>query len=486
MQKLFPIVHSLSKLILLFSGVLCLPALVSLYYDDGAVLDFVFSAGFGAATGLGLWLASRQHGKKKELKPKDGFILVVLLWFGFAVTASTPFLLFDVNLSFADAMFESMSALTTTGATIMSGLDTLPPSINFWRHFLNWIGGMGIIVLAVAILPLLGIGGMQLYKAETPGPMKDSKLAPRIAQTAKHLWFIYAMITLACALCLRAAGMSWFDAICHAMSTLSLGGFSTHDASVGYFNSTVIELIIAGFMLIGATNFAMHFLVWQKKSLTLYWRDAETFSMLALIFSSIAFMSLYLWHYDVYDLITALRHVTFNLISLATGAGFASVDFGAWPMFVPLWMLFLSGITASSGSTGGGIKMIRTLILSKQGWREMGQLLHPQAYLPLKINKKIIPDSVIFSVLGFIFVYFIIVIASTFILLASGLDLLTAFSATIACINNAGPGLGQVGPANNYAVLNDFQIWVLTLVMLLGRLEIFTILILFTRQFWRK
>jgi trk system potassium uptake protein TrkH len=316
--------------------------------------------------------------------------------------------------------------------------------------------------------------------------MKDSKLAPRIAQTAKHLWFIYAMITLACALCLRAAGMSWFDAICHAMSTLSLGGFSTHDASVGYFNSTVIELIIAGFMLIGATNFAMHFLVWQKKSLTLYWRDAETFSMMALIFSSIAFMSLYLWHYDVYDLITALRHVTFNLISLATGAGFASVDFGAWPMFVPLWMLFLSGITASSGSTGGGIKMIRTLILSKQGWREMGQLLHPQAYLPLKINKKIIPDSVIFSVLGFIFVYFIIVIASTFILLASGLDLLTAFSATIACINNAGPGLGQVGPANNYAVLNDFQIWVLTLVMLLGRLEIFTILILFTRQFWRK
>jgi trk system potassium uptake protein TrkH len=486
MQKLFPIVHSLSKLILLFSGVLCLPALVSLYYDDGAILDFVFSAGFGAATGLGLWLASRQHGKKKELKPKDGFILVVLLWFGFAVTASTPFLLFDANLSFADAMFESMSALTTTGATIMSGLDALPPSINFWRHFLNWIGGMGIIVLAVAILPLLGVGGMQLYKAETPGPMKDSKLAPRIAQTAKHLWFIYAVITLACALCLRAAGMSWFDAVCHAMATLSLGGFSTHDASVGYFNSVTIEVILSCFMVIAATNFAMHFVAWQKKSLKIYLKDTETFSMIALILVSILVMSVYLWHSDVYSFTVALRHVSFNLISIATCSGFASVNFGVWPMFVPLWMLFLSGITASSGSTGGGIKMIRTLILSKQGWREMGQLLHPQAYLPLKINKKIIPDSVIFSVLGFIFVYFIIVIASTFILLASGLDLLTAFSATIACINNAGLGLGQVGPANTYAVLNDFQIWVLTLVMLLGRLEIFTILILFTRQFWRK
>lgn len=486
MQKSFPIFYSLSKLILLFSGVLCVPALVSLYYNDGAVLDFVFSAGFGAATGLVLWLISKQHGKKKELKPKDGFILVVLLWLGFSVMASTPFLLFDVNLSFADALFESMSALTTTGATIMSELDNLPPSINFWRHFLNWIGGMGIIVLAVAILPLLGIGGMQLYKAEMPGPTKDSKLAPRIAQTAKNLWFIYAAITFVCALCLRMAGMSWFDAICHAMSTLSLGGFSTHDASIGYFDSVAIELIISGFMLVAATNFAMHFLVWQKKSLKIYLKDAETVSMVLLILCSIVVMTFYLWHDDVYSLGTALRHVFFNLISLATGSGFASVDFGVWPMFVPLWMLFLSGMTASSGSTGGGIKMIRTLILSKQAWREMGQLLHPQAYLPLKINKKIIPDSVIFSVLGFIFVYLITIFASTFILLASGLDLLTAFSATLACINNAGPGLGDVGPASNYAALNDFQIGILTLVMLLGRLEIFTILILFTRQFWRK
>jgi trk system potassium uptake protein TrkH len=316
--------------------------------------------------------------------------------------------------------------------------------------------------------------------------MKDSKLAPRIAQTAKNLWLIYSCLTLACIVSLRLVGMSWFDALCHGMAALSLGGFSTHDASIGYFDSVAIELVLSFFMLVAATNFAIHFVAWRNKSITAYYRHSETMAMLFLVLASIIILSVYLWIHDIFPFFTALRHVSFNLISLATDSGFVSQDYSFWPMLVPLWFLIMSCICASSGSTGGGIKMIRTLIIIKQSWREMGQLLHPSAYFPLKINRKIIPDQIIFAILGFLCVYFLAIMTATFVLMFSGLDFISSFSAAIACINNAGPGLGEVGPGRNYAELTTFQTWVLTVVMLIGRLEVFTILILFTPQFWRK
>lgn len=484
MLKLLPVIHVLSKLIMLFSGMFVFPALVSWFYADGTWFYFARSAAASGLLGLLLWALTVRF--ERELKPKDGFILVTLLWVSFTVAACLPILLYIPGMTFTNAFFEAMSALTTTGATVIAGLDKLPPAINFWRHFLNWIGGMGIIVLAVAILPLLGIGGMQLYKAETPGPMKDSKLAPRIAQTAANLWYVYALLTAACALCLWLAGMTPFDAVCHAFAALSLGGFSTHDASVGFFNSLAIELVLSFFMLLAAMNFATHFLALRGRSLRAYIHDVEVRYLLALVFGSILLLSLFLWWHGIYTFPTALRHVSFNLISIATDSGFASLDYAQWPIIVPLWMLFLSCITASSGSTGGGIKMIRTLILTRQGFREMASLLHPRGLFPLMVGGRVIPQSVAFSVLGFIFVYFMSVVTLTFILIASGLDFMSSFTAIIACINNAGPGLGQVGPASNYSVLTDFQIWVCSFAMLLGRLEVFTILILMTPTFWRK
>ena len=484
MLKLLPVAHVLSKLIMLFSALFIFPIVVSLLYDDGTVWLFAQSAGVGGFIGLLLWLLTVRF--ERELKPKDGFILVSMLWIVFGLSACLPLLLYLPGISFTDAYFETMSALTTTGATTLTGLDRLPPAINFWRHFLSWLGGMGIIVLAVAILPMLGIGGMQLYRAETPGPMKDAKLAPRIGQTAKNLWYVYAALTLTCFTALWLSGMSVLDAICHAFTTVALGGFSTHDASVGYFDSWLIEAIMCFFMVLSALNFATHFRCWQGRSLRSYWVDIEARYVLMLLFGSILAMSVYLWWAQVYAFTTALRHVSFNLISIATDTGFASVDYAQWPIFVPLWMLFLSCLTVSSGSTGGGIKMIRTQILTRQGYREMSGLLHPKAIIPLKIGNRVIPDPVAFSVLGFIFVYFMSIVAFTFILLGSGLDFMTAFSAALACINNVGPGLGQIGPSGNYSGFTDFQIWVCALAMLVGRLEVFSVLILFTPAFWRK
>jgi len=398
-----------------------------------------------------------------------------------------PLLLVLPDLSFTDAYFETMSGLTTTGATVLTGLDFLPPAINIWRHELSWLGGMGIIVLAVAVLPLLGIGGRQLFKAETPGPMKNAALTPRITETARNLWLVYLGITIACIGSLKLVGMSWLDAICHAFAAMSLGAFSTHDSSIGYFNSPAIEAVLKAFMLLAAMNFATHFMAVRGKSLKPYLFDVEGLSTLGLVLISCVGIAGFLWWKGTYpDFLTALRFASFNVVSMATDSGLSSANFSLWPIFAPMWMLFLSCITVSSGSTGGGIKMIRTLVLIKQAGREFIKLLHPAAINPLKIGGQVIPNSVVFSVLGFIFLYFMSVATLTFALLISGLDFISAFSAVIACINNAGPGLGVVGPAGNYGVLTDFQTWVCTFAMLIGRLEIFTVLILFTPQFWKR
>ena len=484
MQRLAPVVHVLGLVVLIFSFAMLVPLTTALIGHDAAQHAFGEAFLISLGIGAGLWLVGRRW--RRELKTRDGFVLVLLVWTGLPAVATLPFLIYAPGMSFTDAYFETMSGLSTTGATVMSGLDTLPPSLNLWRHLLNWLGGMGIIVLAVAILPLLGIGGRQLLKAELPGPIKDAKLTPRIADTAKLLWVVYAAITLACVLALRLAGMDWFDAVCHAFAALSLGGFSTHDASVGYYDSPLIEAVLIVFMLLAALNFVTHLLAFRQKSLLPYRRDPEVAGTLGLVFASILGVSLYVWQAGVYpEVVTALRHVSFNLVSLATDCGFASADFNQWPIFAPMWMLALSCVTASSGSTGGGLKMIRAVLMFRQGVRELERQLHPAARLPVKIGGHAVPNQIIFAIQAFVMMYVATVVGMTLVLLASGLDFLTAFSAVIACINNAGPGLGEVGPASNYAGLSDFQTWALALTMLLGRLELFTVFVLFTRAFWR-
>jgi trk system potassium uptake protein TrkH len=472
-------------MLMMFSVTYVLPIATALVYDDGHFVDFIVAAAVCLAAGALLWAATRH--RKRELRSRDGFVLVTLGWTLMSAIATVPLLIAIPGLTFTDAFFETMSGLSTTGATVLVGVEHLPASINLWRHALNWYGGMGIIVLVVAILPLLGVGGMQVYKAETPGPMKDEKLTPRITQTARALWFIYFLFTAACIVALKLTGMNWFDAVCHAFSTLSLGGFSTYDASIGRFDSPAIEAVLIVFMLVAAMNFSRHFIAWQQKSLRTYLGDVEARALLLIIGVSTLGLALIIWSAGVYpSLLTSLRHVAFNLVSIATDCGLVSQDYAAWPMFAPMWILMLSSYCANTGSTGGGIKMFRTLVLFQQAGRELQLLVHPQAVASVRVGGQVVQNRIVFAVLAFVVLYFATVVALTFALLLSGLDFLTAFSAIIACINNAGPGLGLVGPSGNYQGLTDFQTWTCALAMLLGRLEIFSVLVLFTPVLWRK
>jgi trk system potassium uptake protein len=413
-------------------------------------------------------------------------MLVALTWVALPAVAGFPLWHF-LPIDFTDAYFEATSGLTTSGGTVLSGLEYLPHSINLWRHLLSWLGGMGIIVLAVAILPLLGVGGMQMYRAEMPGPMKDSKLTPRIGQTAKLLWAVYAGLTVACVACLKFAGMNWFDAVCHSFSALALGGFSTYDASIGHFDSVPIELVLTLFQILAAMNFATHFLAYSQRGIAAYLRDSEAKAMVGVMLISCIGLACFLYYHGTYtDFGVALRHSVFNVVTVATDSGFHTQDFSRWPIFAPMWMMFLSCVVASSGSTGGGIKMIRTLVLAKQAHRELNLLVHPNMVRPLKVGGAVIENRVVFAVLAFVFLYFMSIVTLVFVQLGSGLDFITSLSSIIACINNEGAGLGLVGPGSNYGVLTDFQTWVCSLAMLLGRLEIFTLLVLFTPALWRK
>ena len=485
MLRSLTVLRVLGMMLMVFSVTYILPIVTSLIYRDGELADFSLAMAVTFVAGCLLWLLTYRF--KRELSIRNGYLLVVMMWTAMPLFATLPLLLVIDSLSFTDAYFETMSGMTTTGATTMTGLDNLPPSINLWRHELNWVGGMGIIVLAVAVLPMLGVGGRQLFKAETPGPMKESTLTPRITETARNLWLVYVSITVACIVSLKIVGMSWLDAICHAFAAMGLGGFSTHDANVGYFDSPAIEFVLIVFMLLAAMNFATHFLAWREKNARPYFHDSESSATVVLILSSCLGIGVFLWWQGTYPgFWTALRHASFNLVSMATDSGFVSEDFSQWPLFAPLWMLFLSSIAASSGSTGGGIKMVRTMILFKQAGRDFLRLLHPSAVNPMKIGGAVVANNIVFSVLSFIFLYFMSLVTLTFVLVISGLDFITAFSAILACINNAGPGLGLVGPASNYGVLTDFQTWICTLAMLIGRLEIITLLIIFTPRFWQR
>jgi trk system potassium uptake protein TrkH len=469
-----------------FFGLLyLLPIAWSLGVQDGAVIDFVAAALINALVGLTVAVATRRF--RRELKPRDGFLLVTLSWVLMSASASIPLMIALPDLSFTDAYFESMSGLTTTGSTVLNHLDDLPQSINLWRHILHWVGGIGIIVLVVAVLPLLGVGGMQLYKAETPGPVKDEKLTPRITETAKALWFTYLALTVIGIIALRIAGMGWFDAICHGFSAIALGGFSTHDVSVGYFDSFAVELVLIVIMVVAALNFSRHFLAFRSLSFKPYRTDSEGKAVLIVLAGSVFLVSSLLWIDGTYPSeMDGLRHSVFNVVSIATTTGFVTEDYEKWPAFLPVWLLFLSCITCSTGSTGGGIKMFRTLLLVRQARRELKLLVHPSAMIPIRIGGQAIPDRVAYSVLAFIFLYFGTSLVLTFALLATGLDLVSALSAAVGSMNNLGPGLGEVGPSTNFSALTDAQTWICTLAMLIGRLEIFSVLVLFTAHFWRR
>ena len=484
MVRVIPVLNVLGVVMMIFAATMMVPAIVAFVADDAAQRAYDKAVVITLLAGAILWAATRS--RRRELQPRDGFLLVALVWTVLPAFATLPLMFFMPELSFTDAYFETVSGLTTTGATVLSGLDSLPPSINFWRMFLVWIGGMGVVVLAVAILPLLGVGGSQIFKAETPGPMKDAKLTPRIAETAKGLWGVYALITVACIVSLKLAGMTWFDATVHSFSTMGLGGFAAYDASFGFWNSPAIEAVTILFMLIAGINFGTHFLAFRRREFSPYAADSEAWLYLLVVIGSCFAIAWFLLGNHVYaDYWTALRFASFNVVSIATTTGFASTDYDQWPIFAPAWMLFLCCFATCSGSTGGGIKMVRVVIMVKQSLRELRRIVHPRAHIPVKLGGAVVDNNIVFAVLAFMLVYGGTIIVLTLLQTASGLDLITAASAIVACINNTGPGLAKVGPATTYAVLTDFQTWLCTIAMLLGRLELMTLLVVFTPGFWR-
>ena len=478
------ILKVLGILLMIFSLTLIPPILISLLYGDGGTLAFSYALIGLLLVGFLFWYPTRHD--KHELKIRDGFIIVVMFWtvLGFAGAIPLYFAL-PFEISITDAVFESFSGLTTTGATVITGLDNLPHAILWYRQQLQWLGGMGIIVLAVAILPMLGIGGMQLYKAESPGPVKDSKLAPRISETAKALWYIYLGLTIACAIAFWWAGMGWFDAITHSFSTVAIGGFSTYDASIGHFDNQYIESVAILFMFLAGINFALHFTAFRNLSTSPYRFDPELKVYASLLLFAIIVTTFYLYQAEVYSsLQESFRYGIFQSVSIATTTGFSNTEYASWPAFVPVMLLLMSFIGGSAGSTAGGIKVIRFILIFKQGAREIKSLLHPNAIIPIKLNGKSVSEKVMTAVWGFFSLYVIVFITIMLILMALGLDQVTAFSAVAATINNLGPGLGEV--AANYKSLSDPVKWILTFTMLLGRLELFTLLVLFSRAFWKS
>jgi trk system potassium uptake protein TrkH len=474
----------LGLLLTVFSFTLVPPFVVALVTRDGAAAAFASAFALTLSIGFISWLPVRSI--RRELRLRDGFVVVVMFWTVLSTIGALPFVLADdPHLSITDAMFESISGLTTTGATVITHLEVLPKSILYYRQQLQWLGGMGIIVLAVAVLPMLGIGGMQLYRAETPGPMKDSKLTPRITETAKALWYIYLSLTIVCGLAYWLAGMSAFDAVGHAFSTVAIGGFSTHDASMGYFNSSVIDMIAVVFMFLAGVNFSLHFVAFRHRNISGYWRDSE-FRFYTLLLSSVILVTvLGLYFTQTYDRWQdALLNGLFQAVSIGTTAGFTTAEFYNWPGFIAISLLFSSFVGGCAGSTGGGIKVIRLLLLVKQGLREITRLVHPSAQIPVRVGSKTVNSRVVEAVWGFFALYVASFTVMYLALAATGLDLMTAFSAVAASINNLGPGLGGVGA--HYADMHDPGKWILCFAMLLGRLEIFTLLVLLTPAFWRK
>ncbi len=489
MRNILNVLHALSLTMLGFSSILLFPLGISLYFGDGAHNAFLLSLGIAILGSAALWKVTSSS--KDEINPRNGLLLVSLVWLVFPLIASLPFVI-DAYieghpLTFTHAYYEAMSGLTTTGASVLNNISDLPPSINIWRVTLIWVGGMGILVMAVAIMPLLGVGGHQIMRGEIPGPMKEEKLTPRIAGTAKALYAIYISVSTLCVICYRLAGLSWYDAWCHAASTMALGGFSIYDEGFQHYDSGLVDTVACVFMVFAGINFATHYNVLRFRSLRYYATCPETKIFLTILLVGGLTVSTWLYFDGVYPTFTqSFRFGMFNTISLATTTGFANTDYLHWPVLLPVMMLLLGSFSSSAGSTGGGIKLIRVIIILKQIRAEMRKLLHPHAICPVKLHRRIVPPAIISSIMTFVLVFVILNVVLTGIMVISGLDFTTASSAVFASLSNIGPGLGDVGPMSNYSGLSNFQMWVCTFAMLIGRLELFTILVLFTPGFWKK
>ncbi|WP_083265714.1 TrkH family potassium uptake protein [Pseudomonas sp. 1D4] len=473
----------LGVLLMLFSCTQLPPLLIDLYYGEGAWRGFLLALLITLGIGGLIWLPVR--GASGDLKIRDGYLITALFWTVLGTFGCIPFLLIDTpRMGLVDALFESVSGISTTGATVLTGLDRLPKAVLYYRQQLQWFGGMGIIVLAVAIMPMLGIGGMQLYRAEMPGPLKEQKLSPRIAETARALWLIYCGLTLACALAYWAAGMSLFDAICHSFSTIAIGGFSTHDASIGYFDSPLVETVCMFFLVVSGVNFGLHFIAFRQRSLRHYLRDAECCAYLLLLLGTFAVCATTLIVHQHYETpLQSIRYAAFMVVSVATTTGFGLADFSTWPTLLPHLLLYTTFIGACAGSTGGGMKVMRILLVLRQGVREFQRLLHPNGVFTLKLGRRQIPERVVESVWAFCSIYLMTFVVLLLLLMAMGLDQLTAFSTLASCMNNLGPALGEA--ATHYGNLPDGAKLVLSLAMVLGRLEVFSLLILLSPAFWR-
>jgi len=473
---------TIGLLLMVFSLTQLPPLLVDFIYQQNEAQSFITAFSLTLLSGFILWAPFRNT--KKDFRIREGILVVVSFWFVLSLFATIPFLLSEsLRMSFSDAFFESMSGLTTTGATVLAGLDDLPKAILYYRQQLQWLGGMGIIVLAVAILPMLGVGGMELYHAESSGISKE-RLTPKLTHTAKALWKIYISFTVVCALGYYLAGMDAFDAIAHSYSTVAIGGFSTHDASIGYFNSSAIESVAIVFMLLAGINFSLHFFVWQKKNAFTYFQDSEFKTYLFILFSTAIIVGIYLFDSGYYSSASeSVRQALFQTISIATTTGFASTNYSQWPFILPILLIFASFIGACAGSTGGGIKVVRVLLMFKLAMKEIKKFIHPNAQVNIKLNQRSVGESTLVSVWGFFSLYVIAFIIILIALMFTGLDQVSAFSATAASINNLGPGLGEV--AANYGGVSDPAKWILSFSMLLGRLEILTLMALLHKAFWR-
>ena len=487
-MHILSIIRIIGILVMCFSGTMLIPAFIALIYGDGGGKAFMQAFMLSLTAGTLLWWPCHHH--KQELRSRDGFLIVVAFWFVLGGLATLPLLLFDApHLTVASAVFEAFSGLTTTGATVMTGLDNLPKAILFYRQFLQWLGGMGIIVLAIAIIPLLGIGGMQLYRAEMSGPMKEQKIRPRITETAKVLWMIYLSLTLSCALAYWLAGMSVFDAITHSFSTVSIGGFSTHDASIGYFNSPLINGITVLFLLVSACNFGLHFrafsTIGRENFFKIYLRDPEFLFFISIQVILVGVCTSVMWGYSYFKTSWQdFEQVLFQAVSISTTTGYTTSDFSAWPSFVPVLLISASFMGGCAGSVGGGLRVARVLVLYLQGKRELKRVVHPNLVYPIKWGKNVLDERVIGSIWAFFSAYILVFLICLLGVIACGVEPFNAFNAVLASINNLGPGLGAV--SSNMIAIPDSAKWILTIAMVCGRLEIFTLLALFTPAFWRS
>jgi len=473
------ILNLFSVLVLFFSFSYIFPIVVSIIFNDGALHIFVKT--LIAISLIGIIGLAATRNINNELSQKDGFVIIVMFWVVLSIAGSIPFYL--SGMSIIDSFFESMSGITTTGATVISNIDTLPESVLFYRQMLQWMGGMGLIVLAIAVMPLLGIGGGQIYKTEIPGAMGEQRLTPRIKETAQALWSIYLGLTILCALLYYLGGMSAFDAISHAMSTVAIGGFSTHDESIGYFNSSTIEIICIIFMLLSAFSFTLHYFAIYKRKPLKYFYDPEFrffFSILLLVLA----VSLFINSFTDYENSPNFKEIVFHSVSMITTTGFSTSDTSDWPLSVSFLLLVGAFVGACSGSVGGGVKSWRVMIMLNHAYSNIMKIIHPNSVISLKIGSRSVDDEVATSVWGFFSIYVISFMILLLAVLTSGLDLESAFSAVGACLNNLGPGLGAV--SENYSNISSFTKSILAFAMLLGRLEIFTLLVILTPMFWAK